>query len=486
MVGRAPALGHGQAVPADPVLELGQQSGLADPGLGAHHDHLTPAVLGLGPAVEQQGELLLAGDQRRQPFADRRLETGLDPDVADDAEDARLALVAVESGGPLVGALEEVLHQPLGRFADQDRARLGEADQLRRGAQDLALGQSLVHVRAAHGSDHPPGVDRDADLRLDVQRFPEAAAEGFDGLDQRQARAHGPQAVVLVGDRVAEVGQHAAAQALGEVAVERTDHLAADLLELGPQLVEDLRQLFRVDRRAVGLERHDLAAHHRELAPLDPRRRPVVRGAVALVEERTAGVLDDLPEVSADAQEEPLAPSRLAVVLFDGLLAAGQALVARQPVVPLPLRGREDHREDQQSALPLAFEEAPELHLAAVRGVEEGLAHQDQGDVARGDPLPDRVVPQAARTDPLVGPDLHPLVLFEAAEEPQQRVVPEVLGVLVAVADEDPDERRWSLVSCSVVTAGPSVAGGMAVVRGRDEAGQMASTPRGTGLQRAS
>ncbi len=55
----------------------------------------------------------------------------------------------------------------------------------------------------------------------------DAGRSRADRLDQLQPGAHRPLGIVLVRLRPAEVGEHAVAHVLGDVAVEAADHLGA-------------------------------------------------------------------------------------------------------------------------------------------------------------------------------------------------------------------------------------------------------------------
>ena len=68
----------------EPLAEGAGDAGLADPGLAREQHHLALAVAGLLPAVEQERDLLLAPDQRRQAGR-ARLETAADRALAEHA-----------------------------------------------------------------------------------------------------------------------------------------------------------------------------------------------------------------------------------------------------------------------------------------------------------------------------------------------------------------------------------------------------------------
>ena len=121
----------------------------------------------------------------------------------------------------------------------------------------------------------------------------------------------------------------------------------------------------------------------------------------------------------ADLEEQALAVAVLFVVLLDVLPAARELLRAAQPVVTLPVAGREDHRHDRQAVGLAALDEVFHLDVRTVLGIEEALADQDQGDVGLLELRADLVVPLLARGQAPVDPELR-AVLFQGANEAEQ------------------------------------------------------------------
>ncbi|HSS50019.1 MAG TPA: hypothetical protein VLX28_13870 [Thermoanaerobaculia bacterium] len=106
--------------------------------------------------------------------------------------------------------------------------------------------------------------------------------------------------------------------------------------------------------------------------------------------------------------------------------------------MPLPLAGREDHREDHHPRLAAAVEKADDLDVGAVVGVEKALADKDQGNICLRNLGADLVVPLVADDDALVGPELGALSL-QAAQKAQERALGKVFAVRMTIADKNPD-----------------------------------------------
>ena len=102
--------------------------------------------------------------------------------------------------------------------------------------------------------------DRERDSRLALQ----ARVQQGDGLDDPEAGADGAPRIVLAGDRVPEVHEHAVAEVLRHVAVKPANHAVTCLLiganDIPEHLgIEPARQLRRSD---------EVAKHHGELPAL--------------------------------------------------------------------------------------------------------------------------------------------------------------------------------------------------------------------------
>ena len=214
---------------AEALAQRPEHARLADPGLAREQHHLAVAVLGPGPALEQDAELVLAPDQRREMLAVQRLEAALGATLAFDPPGGERLGEALEALRAEVGQLEQPADQPARRLADHHAARRRERLQPRREVRRLAdhgllLGRALADQLADHdqaGRDADPGRQR-----LARRRRPAAAS----AVDQRQPGPDRPLGVVLVRLRPAEIGEHAVAHVLGDVAAPALDHLGAGVL----------------------------------------------------------------------------------------------------------------------------------------------------------------------------------------------------------------------------------------------------------------
>jgi hypothetical protein len=120
-------------------------------------------------------------------------------------------------------------------------------------AHDILLGAEIADHHHAGG---------DADPRLERRLGQEVEAR--DGVDQRQAAAHGTLRVILMRLGIAEIDQHAVADAARRDAAHALDHLDAAAMIGGHQLAQILGiKLRRQHRRA-----DEIAKQQRELAAL--------------------------------------------------------------------------------------------------------------------------------------------------------------------------------------------------------------------------
>ena len=170
------------------------------------------ALAGLGalPARQQQADLLVAADQRRQAAPRGRLEAArragrlahpVDRDrLLDPLDHVRAALLEDE----------QALDQPPRALADHDGAGLGQPLQAGGDVRGLADHRHLVaELAGADVADHDEaGVDADPDVDADAEAL-ELAVEALDRLDDVEPGADRAQRVVLVRLGIAEIGQDA-------------------------------------------------------------------------------------------------------------------------------------------------------------------------------------------------------------------------------------------------------------------------------------
>jgi hypothetical protein len=272
---------------------------LADARLARQEHRLPLAVLDLLPAIEQQGDLLLAPDQQREPGR-ARLEPALDRSRPGDPPHRHRVGEALQHLRPEILEFERAADQPPRRGSDQDRVglrqRLQPGRQVGRLADDrLLLGGAFADKVA---DDHHSGGD--ADPRR--QGLADGRAEPPDRLDGGQAGQHRAFGVVLVRPRVAEVGQHPVAHVLGDVALEAGD-LAGDRVLVG---ADHLAHLLRVEpagerRRADQVDEHD-----RQLPPFRAGRRPRLWRSIGRDRAAAAAAVGLAPQ-GGDGVEQPAA-----------------------------------------------------------------------------------------------------------------------------------------------------------------------------------
>src|SRR5262249_12070491 len=183
------------------------------------------ALLRLLPALPQQADLVVAAGQRREP---RRINAAASfadfPHLEEfDGLCHSLDLLAAEAD-----AVEPALQQSVGGFAANDRA--GDGD-LRQPHGDVP--------RLSHQRDRPlgrlddgrPGVNADPQVQLELVFAAKPLAEGFQVLEEAEARLCGPARAVLVSNRVAEADQQALLVTLHDRPAQPARGLIAGLLE---------------------------------------------------------------------------------------------------------------------------------------------------------------------------------------------------------------------------------------------------------------
>ena len=215
------------------------------------------------PALAQQRQFLVAPDHRAQMAAGARLEAAVAGTLALDGK-------CREAAGP--GPCSELRSQgdQVERRPDELLRAVGD-DDLSRLRQVLQAGGDVGRV-ADHGGflrraladqvadDHQPGGD--AGTR--GKRLAIAGPQLGDGADRGQGGAHRPFGLVFMRLRPAEIGQHAVAHELGDIAVEARN-LAGHRVLVAP---DDLAHLFRIAARRQGRRTDEVDEQHRELAPL--------------------------------------------------------------------------------------------------------------------------------------------------------------------------------------------------------------------------
>ena len=168
---------------------------------------------------------------------------------------------ALEGVRAKVGELEQAAEQAARARRDHDAARLGQGLQAGRQIRRLAhnrlfLRRPLADQVADH---HPAGGDPDPGAELST-----SGRQISDLSSDREASPNGALGIVLMGFGVAEIGEHAVAHELGDVALEACD-LGRDGVLIG---ADDLAHLFGIQpRRQLG-RADQVAEHHSQLSPL--------------------------------------------------------------------------------------------------------------------------------------------------------------------------------------------------------------------------
>lgn len=141
---------------------------LADPGLARHQDRLTVATLGLLPALQQQGKLLVAADDGRHVARLTRGEAALDGALAQHGEGEDGIGDALEPLRSEIVQLEEVAEELPGHSPDDDRPGLGQRLQPR--SQVRRLAHDRVPLRRTLGDEIPHHDHASGDAGARAQR----------------------------------------------------------------------------------------------------------------------------------------------------------------------------------------------------------------------------------------------------------------------------------------------------------------------------
>jgi hypothetical protein len=268
VVGRA-EMGNCDVRLARQLLTKGvQQPRLANARFARDQDHLAVAVLGPAPAFQQHGQLVLTSDQRRHALPMEGLEAAIGGAFALDHEGGDRLCKALDPRRTKVGQLEQRADQPPGRLTDDDAAGRGKRLQTSRQVRRLADHGALLRLTFAYrlADHHEPGRDPDPG------REPMAAhLELTHGSGESEGRPHRSLGVVLMRLRPAEIGQHAVAHELCDMALE-----AQGLAGHGILVDANGRaHLLGIERRRQRCRAHKIDEHHGQLPPLScsrPRR----------------------------------------------------------------------------------------------------------------------------------------------------------------------------------------------------------------------
>ncbi len=160
------------------------------------------------------------------------------------------------------------LDQAVGGLTEQQCVRRRQPLKPRRHVGHLAQGELLLAAGTTHRPDDDQArVDAHSDSEPDAPVPLQAGVQPAHGVKHAEARAYGPQGIVFVRLRPAEVDQQPIAKQLGDMTVKTLHHFGAGLL-IG---VHDIPVIFGIKlvRQPGGVDQ--IAEHHGELPALGIR-----------------------------------------------------------------------------------------------------------------------------------------------------------------------------------------------------------------------
>ncbi len=254
---------------ADRFAEHREQARLADARLAQQQHGVSRAVARGEPRLRQRGHRALASDVGRETLVLRGLEAV--PRAARRLDAEHLDRL----GDPLHQVFAEARHfeesgdEPLRGEAHHDgigqRELLDPRGDVRRVAEHLPLfgagrAAEVPHQREA-------GVHRDTHREIDAETRAHAGCQGRDCPHDLEARLHAPARVVLVRDRISEIHDDAVALELRGRSFVAGHDLGACVAVGANEVV----QVLRIERPRHLHRAHEIAEHHRHVAPLDQR-----------------------------------------------------------------------------------------------------------------------------------------------------------------------------------------------------------------------
>ncbi len=305
----------GRALEADADMRLGphcveqgaRDPRLADAGLADQQHALALAALGLAPALQQQRQLLVAADHRQESSTTPGLEAAAGGTFAQHRERRHRHRQAFQRLRRQRRQLERTADQLPRGLGDHHLARFGHALQPGRQIGRLADHRLLLRRPLADQLADHDQARRDADPTGERRL---ASAEPPDRRDNRQPGPNSALGLVLMRHRPAEIGQHAVAHELRDMAFETQDLTGHGVLVAS----QNIAHLLRVELRRKRRRADEIDEHYCELAALggDGHRRG---GAVGLLR-----LFGRLISKLADRSKEQLArPERQAELLEVGL-----------------------------------------------------------------------------------------------------------------------------------------------------------------------
>ena len=255
-----------RALRFQPFGQRAQDAAFSNAGFPRQEHHLTFTVLRQRPPIEQQSELLLAANERRQSAHRGRLESA---EGATSPANLIGAHGSVDAAQPLLSQIliiERSAGQTPHLFANHDGTGSGNTLQSV-GDIDRSADRPLVD----RGHNDQPGGNTNPHRQLPGSWVLQLAQR----IEDRQAGMDGTLTLVLVCDRETEEGDRAVAAALMHRALVARDARRAN----GVVRLYDFPKLLGIETGCQIIESRDLARHHGQLPTLAPEGRCSIRVA---------------------------------------------------------------------------------------------------------------------------------------------------------------------------------------------------------------
>ena len=168
---------------------------LADAGFARDQHDLAVAGFGTRPTAQQQVDLFVAADQRRQDRSTQRLEAALNDARVQRLPSGHRHVDALNLDGAKIAVFKQITNQPARTGGDNDRIRLGQA--LQPGGEVWRFTDDGLLLRRAFAdqiaNNDQPGGNPDARLQCDV-----FAIEPAHRIDDVETRTDSPLGIVLM------------------------------------------------------------------------------------------------------------------------------------------------------------------------------------------------------------------------------------------------------------------------------------------------
>ncbi len=161
---------------------------------------------------------------------------------------------------------EPVADQPARGGGDDDGARLAQG--LYAGGKAWRIPNHDIFTQCTLTAHHHQAA---GDANADRERLSSGRLELRNGGNNIESRAYGSLGIVLMGTRVAEIGQDPVATEFGKEAVRGQRNTGASRLKG----VDDRTHVFRIEARRQSSRVHEIADHHRQVTPLPANGRGV-------------------------------------------------------------------------------------------------------------------------------------------------------------------------------------------------------------------